>query len=49
MIGKGKKIVTVAASGYILMVVGFLFMLLVLPTSGFLVFLPGMFLAGFAG
>ena len=47
MIGKGKKIVTVAASGYILMVVGFLFMLLVSPTSGFLVFLPGMFLAGF--
>ena len=43
---QGKKIVTVAASGLSLMVVGFLFMLLVSPTSGFLVFLPGMFPGG---
>lgn len=45
-IGKGTKIKTVAALGYAFMTVGFLFMLLISPTSGFLLFLPGMLLAG---
>lgn len=47
LIGRNRKVRDVALMGYVLMVFGLLFMLLVTPTSGFLVFLPGMLLAGY--
>ncbi|AWR21968.1 MFS transporter [Aurantimicrobium photophilum] len=44
-LGKGSKPRTTAATGYVLMVLGFFTFLLLSPTSGYLMFIPGMVIA----
>lgn len=45
LLGKGSVPRTTGAAGYILMVIGFLTFITLSPTSGFLMFLPGMLIA----